>query len=399
MKFFRKVQKQRARIFAGCIIFIFVAILLWMYITPSNIITLEGDGIKTTINITINPTNRYDPYDNTYFDGCIIPFSSDSPMHTIYYEDFEDSASDFSVTQGSMTYTTSISYEGLRSLDYTPVRRQDNLLYYSADSFNISSINTTDNILYFRGSKAMTNGYLYFYVKVVWNQTQSLKLTYLMFNSSTYTPASNEVIAGLIPYQSQTWMGILVNNTRSVLTQYNSSLELLEYNITEFGIGIQETSSFSLNIDAVKIDEYNYTTESSWYMNGEPVTDWQLNIDYTVKINSHLIESEDEIQLRIMVYSNINSSIIPNGFITLSETVILNNLIFEDFQNSHYNRISTGQYLGIFHNLPDPELIGTIIDYSFHGSFEGYGILNNGNGFMINSTKRLSDNDFTLEYY
>lgn len=396
-----KEKKKKMYMVFGIILFILTGFLIYSCIKKGDEILIEADGFQATFVAEVKPINRFDHIteESMVFDGFLLPVSSALPITHIYLEDFNDQSSDWSVLDATFGYASNLKYEGTYSCYMNTEASVNSSLFYDGDDLEIDDLNTTDIIFYIRESQYLTNGFRKAFVNITYDTTQTVSLTYLLENTTTYYPNENEVLVQEdLGFTRNVWNGIYIEDIRAVLEDYNSSINGINYNITAFGMVIKDTATHKLYLDYAQVDERPFVYTDFWFINDEAVTDWQVTVSYTVKIDSTLIADETEFALRILLYSWINSSVIVDPFYTLAESVILSNLAFEDYSEGNFDRKAEGNYQGVLHTLPDASEVGETIDYKFAGYFEGYGELVSGGYTQASSNSTLPSSDFTLEW-
>ena len=323
-------------------------------------VILQGDNFSGSIKVTINKINRYGmpEQDGELVEGQIAPVSSSGEeIDYLYVEDFENSTTEWTTEQwGDLSQK---HYEGEQSYKFRPVYYSDYATLTLNKTFNIPENETFDITFYSLIREEFDDGYFSFSFKASWIDEESeyhevpIRLVMCEDSSNPYLSTNTSEIVLRQNMQQYVWTGFLIQDIRQLLLD-NDHITVEDQGISLFDLNfeIDEELHRPLFIDYFKIQTSPTILTNLWFYGSLPITDYQVQIEYEIRVNSTPITSLDEIILRVDVFRLIANDIEEIDQ-SILDSISLSNLTFvENLEGNSYDKISQGTYQGILHSFP-----------------------------------------------
>jgi hypothetical protein len=362
---------------------------------------IEGEGYQGRIYTDVLKVNRYtmtylsDNGENQFQNpnGLVVPMPRPSLSATPtydYIESFESIGYNWtSITSGSRK--TNPVYQGAYSYKLSSSPSIATPIFTSTDSVFINENDTADVIFYAQTIQDFSGSSLFaFQFNVSVNATQ-YRITNVIYG--TYIPGSNEIVL-TSNITKKMWMGYLTMDIKDQLSLLVPEISTMNFTISNMGFILKSSGVQFVYLDYISIQSYPKEITSAWYYNSQLITDYQITINFTLRIDTEAITDENAIKLRFNIFLAIDGVIDIGEF--LIDAITFTEMTFTDESVDIYDRVCNGSYTGILHRLPHDNSLGNNLLLDYNADINAYAPLISGQYASDSYIDPLLTDDFNV---
>jgi len=384
-----------------CLVIISLFTIIELY-EKENIISIKNENFEASFKTNVNYINRNNIMNNNE-EYKINTFSMNKNNHDIdrynninqksvnqffnyiYQTGFEQNNHNWSSDNGGINTIPAFTFQGSRSYRISPGKTVLN------QNFQISYSEDFDFVFYLYGRANIMDGFLSFGFNVSYND-KNIQLDFIIkedgSNSYPNPIEDGKYKFNLDLYTNNMWIGHVIENVKDILIEIDEDIyfeDILLHNI-HFNHSVLHVPNFIAFFDEFSIHGKPYDANTgAWYDNDNDVkTDFQLEIEYEIYIDSSLLDIRT-INMQVKFFASLETEIIIIEELIVDVVIVpLYQWTIKEYEN--YDYYTTGIHRSILYPLPYRNFMGDYLDYTYYVEYGCGGYDYFGNSYYDNST-------------